>query len=118
MFNVNLTSREKDQVCQSRMELCQRASIEAPQWDVDLHDGDSAPSIFVTLDADVLENHSERTVCTATVKLSDNRTAVVHFSIRVADGKVRGKITAGGKSHDTDKTVNVPVWSRSYVKGN
>lgn len=94
-----------------------RGRIEAPRWETDIVDGDAAPHIFVDLDADTLESHSQQTVCTAVVKFNGDLSAVLHLSVRVRDGKVTGYVTAGGKTRDVVKTVNVPVWKRTHVRG-
>lgn len=98
-------------------EVAGRARIEAPAWDTDIVDSEATPRIFVDLDADVMERHSEQTVCTTVVKFNGDLSAVVHFSVYVSDGKVRGKVTAGGKTRDVNRVVNVPVWKRTHVRG-
>lgn len=94
-----------------------RVVVAAPNHDTDVFDGAAAPRIFVTLDADVCDHHAEQVICSATVRFSKGRTAVVHFGVRVDGEKVTGKITAGGRTRETIKIVNVPVWARTHVKG-
>jgi hypothetical protein len=65
----------------------------------------------------VLDRHSEQSLGRIIVKFSGNRTAVVHFSLRVDGEKVTAKLTAGRRHGETIKTVNVPVWSRTHLAG-
>lgn len=73
----------------------------------------TVPQVFIDLDADAMDSQTYPTLCTACVKFSDGKTAFVHFALNVSGSKVVGVITAGGRSRDVSKRVNVPVWDRT-----
>lgn len=94
-----------------------RVILATAKHDTEVIEGEPAPRIWINLDNDVMEAASRQTVCTATIKFPDNKTAVCHFCVQVRDDKVTAFVTAGGKKRDVIRDVRVPVWERTHAQG-
>lgn len=95
--------------------MLRNAAEGSTRWETQVMTGKYAPRIWVDLDSDVMANQRE-TICTATVKFPDGKSAVVHFDVHVNDnGKVEARVTAGHATRDVVRAVNVPAWNRRHV---
>lgn len=84
-------------------------------YTADLTSNDASAFLDIDLDGDSMDKASDQQLARAVIHFSEDRTAIVHFYVRVDGEKVQAKMYLRGIKRDVIKAGNVPIVKRKFV---